>query len=277
MTNQEIENLKELIYQVPERLNQFDETTTAELLYYLLKQTHDQATELIRCYIDPHCSFRYSKDKKVLEMLFIFQNRKFEPAAKRLSEKVLSSHYYDTAMYSIKVLKMERTAILTMFENMLTSDLSENESSIIQIIIKYLSEKPKQTRPPKEPQTLFDIWIPDHNGTKDVYYRMIKFLKLENRATEAPFVYEVNEKLIWNETIRGNRKYLAAFIYQMTENKWIEHYYSAPEYKAILQNSFVFKNGFNREPFKSLSSRNLPEKYYRPFQSLPINISSRNS
>lgn len=274
MIKDEFKNKIELVYQVPERMSLLTEIETAELIYYLLKETHDEAGRFIRKGYSPEFSIKWRKDKEVLEKLLIYQNRKFEPAAKRLSETVLTSYFYDIAMYSIKVLKMETTEALAMYEKMLTPEMSEIESSIIQSIIKYLSGRQKQTRPPKKPQTLYDIWIPDYTGTKDQYYQVIEYLKHENRETDAPFVYEVNERLVWNETIRGNRMYLAAFIYQMTENKWIEHYYSSQEYKVILQNSFVFKKGFNKEPFKSLSSRNLKEKYYLPFQSLPKNISS---
>jgi len=110
----------------------------------------------------------------------------------------------------------------------------------------------KQKSDRKKVLSLFDIW--EHgreSNNKESYIKMIEFLKQQHVEVETSFVTETKGKLYWNENIRGNRQYLAAFIYTMTKKKWIAKWYKAPEYKRILENTFS-DFSFNLEPFKGI-------------------------
>ena len=119
------------------------------------------------------------------------------------------------------------------------------------------------------PQCLYDIWI-DCDNKQQTYDRIINKLKGDNVFLSTSFITEVDGKLIWNESIRGNRQYLAAFIYTITKGGWINNWYSSSIYKRILENTFLFKNGFKPEMFKHLSSQPFDDKYLIPFKGFPI-------
>jgi hypothetical protein len=124
----------------------------------------------------------------------------------------------------------------------------------------------------KKVLTLFDIW--EHgreSNKKESYNKVIEFLKQQHVEIETSFVTETKGKLYWNENIRGNRQYLAAFIYTMTKKKWIAKWYKAPEYKRILENTFS-DFSFNLEPFKRIDKFPPEEKYLKPFKNYPTNI-----
>jgi len=129
------------------------------------------------------------------------------------------------------------------------------------------------TQTGNEPKTLFDIWQEGKSSSKQENYdSAIQLLKKVNPTIGNSFLSEMDNKLSWNESIYGNRKYLAAFIQTMIKKRWIMDSYSAPEYKKILENTFIFKSGFNLEPFKSLSSNSFDKKYTMPFENFPSNI-----
>jgi hypothetical protein len=131
-----------------------------------------------------------------------------------------------------------------------------------------LSIKPKDTIKSK---MLSDIWQLDCHG-KNTYDSFIEKLKADNAMIGGPFLIESPDGLYWNESVKGHRQYLAAFLYQITIKKWIATWYSAPEYVSILSNTFLFKKHPNPEPFKSLNAEPPKDEYQEPFINWPTNI-----
>jgi len=132
-------------------------------------------------------------------------------------------------------------------------------------------EKKKHKRELQKHQCLFDIWV-DCVDKQKSYDDIINKLKQINPFIDTTFITGEGGKLIWNESLRGNRQYLAAFVYTITKGKWITRWYSSRIYKTILENTFEFENGFSPEPFKSLGSKPFEDKYLDPFKGFPVNI-----
>lgn len=127
-------------------------------------------------------------------------------------------------------------------------------------------EENKQPKPNK-PVFLIDIWEREKENGELHYNKAIEILKI---CPKGKLVTEKDGILYWNRSVRGSIQYLAAFIYVMTQKKWIAKWYNAPEYKHILEKTF--NTTFNDEPFKSLEQYPPKEQYRKTFENFPVNI-----
>lgn len=186
---------------------------------------------------------------------------------------LLSIKDNDTYLYAYNYLaqKSNRYEGVVLNEVKLISDLDLYEMLDQESILQTNTTPKDDERQKKNTETLFDIWV-DCVDKQRTYDNIINKLKQQNTYSDCAFITEDRGKLVWNESIWGNRRYLAAFIYTLTKGKWITKWYSASRYKRILENTFEFEKGFKPEPFKSLESQPFDDKYLAPFKGFPLNV-----